>query len=73
MTVLDKLKKRGTIPYYEIMQFLAKKQILINWFFFGQLPESLIDTTDKFVLLKYQSTVTTTDGGINYYLDPEIT
>lgn len=28
-------KRRGSLPYYEIMQFLAKRNISINWFFFG--------------------------------------
>lgn len=66
-------KRRGTVPYYEIMQFLAKRHISINYFFFNQLPESLIDATDKFVLLNYQSNITATAGagGINYYLDPQ--
>ena len=68
-----KAKQHNRVPYYPIMQFLAKRQISINYFFFNQLPESLIDQTDKFALLKYQSTITTTAGygGINYYLDPQ--
>jgi len=50
-----KQKSRNTVPYYEIMQFLAKRKISINWFFFGQLPESLVDTTSNYVLLKYNN------------------
>ncbi|MGB6329659.1 MAG: hypothetical protein WBF48_12110 [Halarcobacter sp.] len=38
-----KAKARGSIPYYEIMSFLAKRNISINWFFFNQLPESLVE------------------------------
>ena len=50
-----KAKSRNTVPYYEIMQFLAKRNISINWFFFGQLPESLVDSTSNYVLLKYNN------------------
>ncbi len=49
-------KRRGAIYYYEIMQFLAKRNISINWFFFGQLPETLVDATSSYVLLKYNHT-----------------
>jgi hypothetical protein len=57
-TAFRKNKNRNqTIPFYPIMQFLAKRKISINYFFFSQLPESLIDTTSQYVLLKYnQST-----------------
>lgn len=30
-----KQKARGSIPYPEIMSFLAKRNISINWFFFN--------------------------------------
>lgn len=60
------------IPYPEIMQFLAKRNISINWFFFNQLPETLIDATSNFIILKYQKTITATagGGGINYEINP---
>jgi hypothetical protein len=60
------------IPYSEIMQFLAKRNISINWFFFNQLPETLIDATSNFIILKYQKTITATagGGGINYEINP---
>ncbi len=68
---LRKYKSRNKIPYYEVMQFLAKRNISINWFFFKQLPESLIDSTSNYIILKYQRTVTATagGGGINYHID----
>ena len=50
-----KQKSRNSIPYPEIMQFLAKRKISINWFFFGQLPESLVESTSNYVLLKYNN------------------
>lgn len=68
-----KLKERGSIPYYEIMSFLAKRNISINWFFFNQLPESLIENTSNYIILKYQKNVFGSAGGgaINYEINPE--
>ena len=56
------------------MQFLAKRNILINWFFFNQIPESLIENTSKYILLKYQKNITASAGGgaVNYTLDSSL-
>lgn len=66
-----KQKSRNSVPYFEIMQFLAKRNISINWFFFNQLPESLIESTSNYIILKYQRSITATagGGGINYEVD----
>lgn len=55
------------------MSFLAKRNISINWFFFNQLPESLIEPTSNYIILKYQKSVITSAGGgaINYEIDSE--
>jgi repressor LexA len=68
-----KQKARGSIPYYEIMSFLAKKNISINWFFFNQLPESLIENTSNYIILKYQKNIIGSAGGgaINYEINTE--
>lgn len=68
-----KQKARNSIPYYEIMSFLAKRNISINWFFFNQLPESLIENTSNYIILKYQKNVIGSAGGgaINYEINPE--
>ncbi len=68
-----KHKQYNKVPYYEIMQFLAKRNISINWFFFNQLPESLIEPTSNYIILKYQKNINVTagSGGINYELNPE--
>jgi repressor LexA len=68
-----KQKARNTIPYYEIMSFLAKRNISINWFFFTQLPESLIENTSNYIILKYQKNVIGSAGGgaINYEINTE--
>jgi hypothetical protein len=62
--IIDKLKdiiseKLGNnkIPHYEIMSFLTKRNISINLFFFKQLPESLLETTSNYIILKYQKSV----------------
>lgn len=68
-----KQKARGSIPYPEIMSFLAIRNISINWFFFNQLPESLIEPTSNYIILKYQKSVNASVGGgaINYEVNPE--
>lgn len=68
-----KQKARNSIPYYEIMSFLAKRNISINWFFFNQLPESLIENTSNYIILKYQKNIIGSAGGgaINYEINSE--
>lgn len=68
-----KQKTRNSIPYFEIMSFLAIRNISINWFFFNQLPESLIENTSNYIILKYQRNVIGSAGGgaINYELNTE--
>jgi len=66
-----KQKARNSPHYPEIMEFLAKRNISINWFFFNQLPESLVESTSSYILLKYHTSVITSAGGgaINYEID----
>ena len=68
-----KQKARNKIPYFEIMGFLAKRNISINWFFFNQLPESLIENTSNYIILKYQKNIIGSAGGgaINYEINTE--
>ena len=58
-----KQKGRNSPHYPEIMQFLAKRNISINWFFFNQLPESLVESTSNYILIKYQKSIITSAGG----------
>ena len=64
--------RNSSIPYPQIMSFLAKRNISINWFFFNQLPESLIDATSNYIILKYQNNIIASTGGgaINYECEP---
>ena len=68
-----KQKARGSIPYFEIMSFLAKRNISINWFFFNQLPESLVEPTSQYIILKYYSSISGSAGlgTTNYHLDQQ--
>ncbi|RBQ28455.1 LexA family transcriptional repressor [Aliarcobacter vitoriensis] len=71
--IFRKAKQYNRVPYWEIMQFLAKRSISINWFFFNQLPESLIENTSNYIILKYYNNVSGSAGlgTINYHLDQE--
>ncbi len=65
-----KQKQHNNIPYWEIMQFLAKRNISINYFFFSQTPQSLIEPTDRYVILKYSSLKASTGAGtFNYSIE----
>lgn len=60
------------IPYLQIMQFLAKRKISINYFFFNQLPESLIDSTSQYIILKYNKINASAGvGTFNYHFNLE--
>jgi len=62
---------QNRIPYEEILVFCAKRHISINWLFFDQLPESLINNTDKYILLKLHTDIGSAGYGIeNYSLEP---
>lgn len=68
-----KIKQHNRVPFWEIMQFLAKRSLSINYFFFNQLPEALVEPTSKYIILKYHSSVTGSAGFgmMNYELEPE--
>lgn len=56
------MKKRNKIPYVELLDFCAKKSISINWMLYGQSPESLLEATNKFYMVKYFSDVNASAG-----------
>ena len=55
------------------MSYLTIRNISINWFFFNQLPESLIENTSKYIILKYQRNIigSAGAGAINYSINTE--
>ncbi len=57
------MKKRGSIPYREIMEFCARKKISINWLFFDQPAEMLIEETNKFFRVRYFADLRASAGG----------
>mgnify|MGYP002630680653 FL=1 len=57
------MKKRNKIPFAELMDFCAKKSISINWMLYGQSPESLVEATNKFYMVKYFSDIHASAGG----------
>lgn len=57
------MKKRNKIPFNELLDFCAKRSISINWLLYGQSPESLIEATNKFYMVKYFSDVNASAGG----------
>ncbi|WP_292663947.1 LexA family transcriptional regulator [Nitratifractor sp.] len=57
------MKKRGSIPYREIMEFCARKKISINWLFFDQPAEMLIEETSKFFRVRYFADLRASAGG----------
>ena len=71
--IFRKNKQYNKIPYFQIMQFLAKRNLSINYFFFNQLPESLIEPTSQYIILKYHSNITSSagTGTLNYQLQHE--
>ncbi len=57
------MKRRGTIPYEEIMEFCARKKISINWLFFDQPAEMLLEETNKFFQVRYFADLRASAGG----------
>ena len=57
------MKKRGAIPYKEILEFCARKKISINWLFFDQSAEMLLEETEKFFRVRYFADIRASAGG----------
>jgi len=57
------MKKRDKIPFNELLDFCARKTISINWMLYGQSPESLVEATNKFYMIKYLNDVNASAGG----------
>jgi len=57
------MKKRNSIPYEEILQFCAQKKISVNWLFFDQAVDMLIEETNKFFQIHYFADIRASAGG----------
>jgi len=62
-TTFATMKKRGSIPYKELMDFCAAKKLSINWLFFDQPIEMLIEETNKFFQVRYFVDLRASAGG----------
>jgi len=60
------MKKRNKIPFYELLDFCAKRSISINWLLYNQAPESLIEPTNRIYSIRYFSQVSASAGGGAY-------
>lgn len=57
------MKKRNKVPFTELLDFCAKRSIAINWLLYNQSPESLIEPTNRFYMVRYFSSVNASAGG----------
>jgi DNA-binding Xre family transcriptional regulator len=57
------MKKRDKIPFTELLDFCASRSISINWLLYGQSPESLVEATNRFYMVKYFNDVSASAGG----------
>lgn len=57
------MKKRDKIPFNELLDFCALKSISINWLLYGQSPESLVESTNRFYMIRYFSDISASAGG----------
>ena len=57
------MKKRNKIPFEALLDFCAKKSISINWLLYGQSPESLVEATNRFYMVRYFNDVNASAGG----------
>jgi len=57
------MKKRNKIPYGELLDFCATRSISINWLLYGQSPESLVEATNRFYMVKYFNDINASAGG----------
>ncbi len=60
------MKKRDKIPFHELLDFCARRSIAINWLLYGQSPESLIESTNRFYMVRYFRDVSASAGGGAY-------
>jgi len=63
------MKNRNKIPYNELLEFCAKRGIAINWLMFDQSPESLIESTNRYFMVRYFNNVNASAGGGGYTND----
>ena len=62
----NSMKFRNSIPYPQILNFLQKRKININYFFYGISPKETLQCEDDYRILKlYKTNATLGGGGFN--------
>lgn len=56
-------KKANKVPLQAIVEFCARENISINYILFDQIPDSLINSTDKIITVKYYKNINGSAGG----------
>lgn len=56
-------KKANKVPLQAIVEFCAKESISINYILFDQIPDSLTNSTDKIITVKYYKNINGSAGG----------
>lgn len=68
----NSMKFRNSIPYAHILNFLEKRNISINYFFYGSSVKDQLECEYKYKILKlYKTHASLGGGGINDILDFE--
>jgi len=57
------MKRRGRLPYEELLTFCSLKRVSINWVLFNQNPSSLVETTNRYQYVRYFPEVHVSAGG----------
>ncbi len=70
-TTFATMKKRNSIPFKEILEYCANKKLSINWLFFDQSIEMLVEETDKFFQVHYFSDIRASAGGGAFNFDDD--
>ena len=60
---LATMKNRNKIPYQELLDFCARRKISINWLFYNQIVESLVQETERFARIRYFHDIYASAGG----------
>lgn len=59
----SRIKKQNKVPLQSIIEFCAKENLVINYILFDQIPESLHQSTDKIITIKYFKHINSSAGG----------
>lgn len=68
----NSMKFRNKVPYKQILNFLQKRKISINYFFFGSSPKEYLECESTYRILKlYKTNASLGGGGLNDDLECE--